>query len=118
MPTSLVASEGSSMVLGSSLACTPAAFVRLHKNWPHGQHDKDSGVPPESWRKKLCSENRTRSTSLAKGSAPSMSPVRRASNSVLRSASGPFEGVSPSSDIRGVASSWRQSVPEMIGNEV
>jgi hypothetical protein len=106
MPTSLVASKGSGMVLGSSLACMPVAFVRLR-----GEHTGDCGVPPDSWSKKLCIENRTRSTSLAEGSAPSMSSMRRASASVSRSASGPFEGVSPSSDVRGMGSSWKRSVP-------
>jgi hypothetical protein len=46
MPTSLVASKGSGMVLGSSLACTPAAFVRPNENWPRGERGGDNGVPP------------------------------------------------------------------------
>jgi hypothetical protein len=111
MPTSLVASKGSGMVLESSLACTPTAFMRPNKNWSRGERGGDSGFPLESWRKKLCSENSTRSTSLAKGSEPSMSLMRRASASVSRSASGPLEWVSPSSDVGGVGSSRRQSMP-------
>jgi hypothetical protein len=65
----------------------------------------------EGWQKKLCGKNRTRYTSLAVGSASSMSSMRHASSSVSRLASGPLERVSPSSDVRGVGSSWRQSMP-------
>jgi hypothetical protein len=49
--------------------------------------------------------------SLAEGLAPSMSSMRRASTLMSRSASGLVKEVSPSSDIRGVASLWRRSVP-------
>jgi hypothetical protein len=83
----------------------------VYKNRPRGERGGDNGVPRESWQKKLCSENRTRSTSLAAGSTPSMSSMHCTSASVSRSASGLFEGVSPSSDVIGVASSWRRSVP-------
>jgi hypothetical protein len=110
MPTSLVAVKGAGLALGSSLAYVPAVFVRRNKSWPCSEHGGHSGVPPESWWKKFYSENRTRSTSLAEGSAPSMSSRCHASASVPRSASSLFEGVSPSSGVR-VGSSWRWSMP-------
>jgi hypothetical protein len=34
------------MVLGSSLACTPVAFVRLNKNGPRGERGGESVGPP------------------------------------------------------------------------
>jgi hypothetical protein len=87
-----------------------AVFLRPNGDQPRGERGGDSVVPPESWRKKLWSENRTKSTSLAEGLTLSMNSMRRASASVSRLASGPFEGVSPLSDITGVASSRRRSV--------
>jgi hypothetical protein len=85
--------------------------VRPNRDRPRCEHGGDNRVPPESWQKTLHSENKSMSTLLTEGLAPSMSSMHRASASVLRSAGRPVEVVSPSSGIRGVASSWRWSVP-------
>jgi hypothetical protein len=70
------------------------AFEGQNKNRPRGEHVGTVRSPPESWQKKLCNEDRTRSMSHPMGSALSMSLMRCPSASVSRSASGPFEGVS------------------------
>jgi hypothetical protein len=94
------------------------AFVRLNEDRPRGERGGDSGVPSESWWKTLRSENRSKSTLLTEGLAPSMSSLRRANASVSRSASGSVEEVFPSSDVRGVASSRRPRVLRRSAGEV
>jgi hypothetical protein len=82
-----------------------AVFLRPNGNSLCGERGGDSGVHLESWRKMLCSENRGKSTSLVEGLAPSRSSMCCVSASVSRSVNGSVEVVSPSNDLRGVASS-------------
>jgi hypothetical protein len=104
------------MIFWSSLAYTLVEFVRPNRDRPCNERGGDSEVLPKSWRKMWHSEKRSKSNLLSEGLAWSMSSMRRASASVSRSANKSVEVVSPLSDIRGVASSRRRSVPR--GDEV